>query len=112
MNTNLFLDAPLAKEELDMKVLLPIMQKTMVDSLGDKQFSVKEDITNFLGWTEDEEGNYLSDLPWFNAFPKGIPMSAFVSVYKVFSSEGDAKDRADLDDGQKDEDEEDEEVDV
>mgnify|MGYP005716050773 CR=1 FL=1 len=39
-------------------------------------------------------------------------MSAFVSVYKIFLSEGDAKDRAGLDDGQKDEDEEGEEMDV
>ena len=100
------------KDLLDMKVLLPTMETCMVDRLGDKQLNVKEDITNVLGWTEDKDGNYLSDLPWFNAFPKGIPMSAFVSVYKIFLSEGDATDRAGLDDGQKDEDEEGEEMDV
>lgn len=67
---------------LDLSVLLQVMKTFIIASLSEDTINDKVSIKETLSYLEYQD-TYLSDFPWFAAFPDAVPMANIVEVYNA-----------------------------
>jgi hypothetical protein len=75
-----------AAATLDLTILVPLLKEMMIDHLSEDHLSATQGIKEVAGMLVHEESDaYLSDMPWFEAFPSHLPMGQIFSVYEMLS---------------------------
>jgi hypothetical protein len=76
--------------DLDMTLLLPVLRGFIVARCVGEDISAGDALRNSLDWvTDDESGNWLSELPWFaDHFPQEVPMGCAVATLALLAKLG------------------------
>jgi len=68
---------------LEMPVLLPVLRGFIVTRCVAEDIGAGSALADSLAWcTDDESGDFLSELSWFKNFPTNVPMGSAVAALR------------------------------
>ena len=72
-----------ALPSLELPLLLPVLRGFVVTRCVAEDIGAGSALADSLAWcTDDESGDFLSELSWFDNFPRNVPMGSAVAALK------------------------------